>query len=105
MIRLSDNSERAYQERMKELSQDIWQVLRYQEHYFTIRGIYAELKKREQITKRQAVRLFDFIYDCEFDEYGNVKFYSKEDIDIAFEKIRKLHVFEKVEGGNTDGSD
>lgn len=99
MVRLSELSEKAYQNRMKELESNIWQILTYQEHYMTIRGIYAELKSFGNITKRQAVRLFDFIYDCEFDEHGNVKFYSKEAINEAFDKIKKLHVFERVEGG------
>lgn len=96
MMKLSDLSEKAYQRRMEELSHDIWQILQYQEHYFTIRGIYRELTTTGQITNRQAVRLFDFIYDCEFDEHGNVKYYSKEDIADAVQKIKKLHVFEKI---------
>lgn len=98
MIKLSESAEKTYLTKMEELSKDIWQVLKYQEHYFTIRGIYSELKQLGQLTKRQAVRLFDFIYDCEFDEYGNVKYYSKEAIEDVFEKIKKLHVFERVEG-------
>ena len=96
MMKLSESAERTYQAKMKELSQDIWQVLEYYEHYKTIRGIHKELVTTGQITKRQAVRLFDFIYDCEFDEHGNVKYYSKEDINDAVQKIKKLHVFEKI---------
>ena len=97
MIKLSESSERTYQNKMEELNKDIWQILKFQEHYFCIRGIHDELEKMGCITKRQAVRLFDFIYDCEFDENGNVKSYSKEDIENAFEKIKKLHVFEREE--------
>lgn len=96
MMQLTSSAERSYQTRMEELSKDIWQVLDYYEHYKTIRGIYAELKMSGQLTKRQAVRLFDFIYDCEFDEKGNVKYYSKEDIEEAIKKIKKLYVFESV---------
>lgn len=99
MVRLSNSAEQTYQNKMRELSKDIWQVLKYQEHYMCIKGIHDELEKMGYITKRQAVRLFDFIYDCEFDEHGNVKFYSKEAINETFEKIKKLYVFEKVEGG------
>ena len=97
MMKLSESAERTYQERMKEVGQDIWQVLKYQEHYFCIRGIHEELVTTGHITKRQAVRLFDFIYDCEFDEHSNVKYYSKEDIEEHAEKIKKLYVFEKAE--------
>lgn len=99
MIRLCEYSEKAYHDKMKELEGNIWQILDYQDHYKTIRGIYKELKETGYITKRQAVRLFDFIYDNEFDEHGYVKFYSKEAINEAFDKIKKLSVFERVEGG------
>ncbi|WP_300954300.1 hypothetical protein [uncultured Clostridium sp.] len=91
-MKFNKNVEQSYLNKMKEISEDIWQVLDHIDYYKTIRGIWNQYQSDQELTKRQIVRLFDFIYDL--DNNGNPRIYTGKEIHDAYDKILRLNVFE-----------
>lgn len=50
-----------YNQRMDEIEKDIWDIIDNFEYYKKIRGIMTELQLSEHISKRQSIRLYEFI--------------------------------------------
>ena len=50
-----------YNQRMGEIEKDIWDIIDNFEYYKKIRGIMTELQLSEHISKRQSIRLYEFI--------------------------------------------
>ena len=91
-MKFCKNVEQSYLNKMKELTEDIWQILDHVEYYKTIRGIWDQYQSDQELTKRQIVRLFDFIYDL--DNNGNPRIYTGKEIHDTYDKILRLNVFE-----------
>lgn len=52
-----------YNKRMEEISNNIWEIFDNYEYYKMIRGIMNQYFNNQELTKRQTIRLYEFIYD------------------------------------------
>lgn len=50
-----------YNQRMEEIEKDIWDIIDNFEYYKKIRGIMFDLKRDKELSKRQTIRLYEFI--------------------------------------------
>ena len=92
-IKLSQDTEKLYKEIMDEISTDIWDVIDNFHYYKKIRGIWDEYIKYHELSKRQLVRLYCFIY--ELDDNGE-RVFTKKDIHDMFNDIKTDHKFGEI---------
>lgn len=52
-----------YNKKMNIIEKDIWDIIDNFEYYKMIRGIMYELQKNIRISKRQVIRLYEFLTD------------------------------------------
>lgn len=52
-----------YNKKMNIIEKDIWDIIDNFEYYKMIRGIMYELQKNSRISKRQVIRLYEFLTD------------------------------------------
>lgn len=52
-----------YNKKMNIIEKDIWDIIDNFEYYKMIRGIMCELQKNIRISKRQVIRLYEFLTD------------------------------------------
>lgn len=83
-LELKDNMVNLYNKKMKSIEKDIWGLVDNFEYYRMIRGIMRDLKILGTITKRQAIRLYQFIMG---ESHDTIK---KSEIDDRYNKIKSI---------------
>lgn len=76
-----------YNKRMEEVSRNIWDIFDNFEYYKTIRGIMDRYFKNQELSKRQAIRLYEFLYDlpqetCSEDIIDQLYEIAKRDLEM-----------------------
>lgn len=59
-----------YNKKMEEISRDIWKVVDNFEYYSMIRGIMKDYFNNIELSKRQTLRLYEFIFDLKHHIYS-----------------------------------
>ena len=83
-LELKDNMISLYNKKMKSIEKDIWDLVDNFEYYTKIRGIMRDFKILGTITKRQAIRLYQFIMG---ERHDTIK---KSEIDDRYNKIKSI---------------
>lgn len=76
-----------YNKKMNIIEKDIWDIIDNFEYYKMIRGIMYELQKNIRISKRQVIRLYEFLTD------KKKAVIKKTEIDEIYNKVFK-EIFE-----------
>lgn len=84
-----------YNKKMEEIEKDIWDIIDKFEYYKKIRGIMKELQLSKHISKRQAIRLYEFLMG------KPQRCIKKIEINEIYNNISK-EIFENVQGGNNN---
>lgn len=72
-----------YNKKMNIIEKDIWDIIDNFEYYKMIRGIMYELQKNIRISKRQVIRLYEFLTD------KKKAVIKKTEIDEIYNKVFK----------------
>lgn len=80
-----------YNKKMNIIEKDIWDIIDNFEYYKMIRGIMYELQKNIRISKRQVIRLYEFLTD------KKKAVIKKTEIDEIYNRVFK-EMFETKEG-------
>lgn len=83
-LELKDDMVNLYNKKMKSIEKDIWDLVDNLEYYSKIRGTMRDLKILGTITKRQAIRLYQFIMG---ESHDTIK---KSEIDDRYNKIKSI---------------
>jgi len=83
-MKISNNNLKKYEERMKQVENNIWNLVNNLEYYNKIRGIMFEYSLGLKLSKRQTLRLYEFIYNI------TPKIYTKDKIDEEYINVKTM---------------